>query len=140
MAQNFISRFRRVVFFSLLLCSEYLLASEVFILSYQSQVKDSQLIYQSLFASKAMTPVHKKIVRETTILLTKKCPSHKFFSCYESEVLEFLLHGNVHIRSIDKSEKLVATNFTELNISPQYVQVEFNDTSVKISLLKSTPK
>ena len=83
-----------------------------------------------------MTPVKMKIVKEKTILLTKKCSQNKFFSCYEPEILDFLLQFDVHIKSMDKSEKLVETNFSELNISPQYIQVEFNDTFVKISLLK----
>jgi len=140
MAQHVISRFCRLILCSLLLCSGPLLASEVYILSYKSQVKDSRLIYQSLYASKAMTPINKKIFKEKTIFLTKECSKNRFFICYEAEILEFLMQSDVYIKSIDKSEKLVATNFTELNISPKYIQVEFNDTFVKIALLKSDLK
>ena len=82
-----------------------------------------------------MTATDKKPTNPTTILLDKQCKKSDFFSCYESEVLEYLLKTDVYIKSSDVSEKLVARTFSELQIRPQYVQVEFNDTFVKISLL-----
>ena len=82
-----------------------------------------------------MTAIDKKPTNPTTIFLDKKCKKSDFFSCYESEVLEYLLKTDVYIKSSDVSEKLVARTFSELQIRPQYVQVEFNDTFVKISLL-----
>ena len=136
MARNFISRFRRVVYFVLSLGSVTLFASDVYILSYKTQVKNSQILHQSLYASLAMTAISKKPYNSTTILLDKQCRKADFFSCYESRILDYLLKTDVYIKSIDKNQKLVATTFSELQIRPQYVQVEFNDTFVKISLLK----
>ena len=83
-----------------------------------------------------MTTVSKKPKNYHTIVLDKKCKQKNFFICYETEVLEYLLKTDVHIQSIAKSEKLIAQTFSELQIPPQYVQVEFNDTFVKIALLK----
>lgn len=136
MARNFISRFRRVVYLLLSFGSVILFASDVYILSYKSQVKNSQIVHQSLYASLAMTEISKKPFNTTTILLDKRCHKIDFFSCYESRILDYLLKTDVYVKSIDKSQKLVATTFSELQIRPQYVQVEFNDTFVKISLLK----
>jgi hypothetical protein len=83
-----------------------------------------------------MTVVNKKAHKTVTIALDKACKQRDFFRCYESEVLEILLKSEVRIQSIAKTEKLIAQSFSELQISPQYVQVEFNDTFVKMSLLK----
>ena len=83
-----------------------------------------------------MMKVDKSIVKSTTILLSKQCLVKNFFHCYESEILEFLLKTDVYVQSIAKTQRLVATSFSELVIRPQYVQVEFNDTFVKMSLLK----
>lgn len=135
MARNFISRFRRVVLSVLSTWSVTLFASDIYILSFKTQVKDTQVIYQSLFASLAMTATDKKPSNPTTIFLNKKCKKSHFFSCYESEILDYLYKTDVYIKSSDVSEKLVARTFSELQIRPQYVQVEFNDTFVKISLL-----
>ena len=135
MAPESISRIRRVVL--LLLCYSSLgYSSDIYILSYKTQVKNNQLIYQSLSASKAMMKVNKSMVKSTTILLNKQCLVKNFFHCYESEILEFLLKTDVYVQSIAKTQSLVATSFSELVIRPQYVQVEFNDTFVKMSLLK----
>ncbi len=135
MAREPISRIRRVVL--LLLCFSSLGYSyDLYILSYKTQVKNNQLIYQSLLASKAMMQVDKSIVKSTTILLSKQCLVKNFFNCYESEILDFLLKTDVYVQSIAKTQSLVATSFSELVIRPQYVQVEFNDTFVKMSLLK----
>ena len=136
MARNFISRIRRVALFVLSFWSVTLFASDIYILSLKTQVKDTQVIHQSLFASLAMTAIDKTPSRTTTIFLDKNCSEKDFFRCYESEVIDFLLTSDVYIRSFDRSEKLVATTFSELQIRPQYVQVEFNDTFVKMSLLK----
>jgi len=135
MARNFISRFRGVILFVLSTWSATLFASDIYILSFKTQVKNTQVIHQSLFASQAMTTTDKKPVNSTTIFLDKNCKKNDFFSCYESEVLDYLLKSDVYIKSSDVSEKLVARTFSELQIRPQYVQVEFNDTFVKISLL-----
>lgn len=83
-----------------------------------------------------MTATNKKPINTITIYLDKECPKKDFFSCYESEILDYLLKTDVYIKSSDVSEKLVARTFSELQIKPQYVQVEFNDTFVKISLLQ----
>ena len=82
-----------------------------------------------------MTATDKKPSNPKTILLDKKCKKSDFFSCYESEILDYLIKTDVYIKSSDVSEKLVVHTFSELQIRPQYVQVEFNDTFVKISLL-----
>ncbi len=141
MAQDFISRFCRVVFLILCLNGGVLFAKDIYILSYKSQIKNNQLIYQSLYASKAMTPItDMHSVKAKTVFLTKECSKPKFFECYETEILNFLLQGDVLIHGHDSSEKLRATTFAELNISPQYLQVEFNDTFVKITLLKGNSK
>lgn len=134
MAQNFISRFRRVVL-TLTLAPFFLLASDVYILSYTSQVKNNQLIHQSLYASLAMTPVKKKVLQTYTISLDKECKQSDFFNCYESEVLDILLKSDVRIYAQALTQKLIAQSFSQLQIAPQYVEVEFNDTFVKISLL-----
>lgn len=136
MAQKSFSRIRRVVLLLLLSCTPSLVLGEVYILSYQSQVKNSQIIHQSLFASKAMMPHSMQIVETQTVFLTKECSVNNFFHCYESEILDFLLKFDVHIKSEDRIQKLIGRSFSELNIAPQYVEVEFNDTFVKISLLK----
>ncbi len=87
-------------------------------------------------ASKAMTKVDKTPQEPITIYLDKKCTKRSFFRCYETEILAFLYKSQVLIRSFDKTLQLQAQTFSELQIPPQYVQVEFNDTFAKISLLK----
>jgi len=134
MAQYFISCFCRVVL-TLTLAPFFLVASDVYILSYKSQVKNNQLIYQSLYASLAMTAVEKKILKTYIIVLDKECKQSAFFQCYESQILDILFKWDVHIHARALTKKLIAQSFSQLQIAPQYVQVEFNDTFVKISLL-----
>ena len=114
-----------------------LLCADVFIVSYEAQVKDSQILHQSLLASKAMTKAPQNIIKTQTLLLDKECSKAKFFSCYEDKVLDFMFKEGVMIRSHDQTVNLVnQSSFIQLNLPPQYLQVEFNDTFVKMALLR----
>ena len=122
--------------FALLLGINFLFA-DVFIVSYQAQVKDSQILHQSLLASKAMTKTSQKVLKSQTLLLDKTCSKAQFFSCYEDKVLDFMFKEGVLIRSHDQTINLVnQSSFIQLSLPPQYLQVEFNDTFVKMALLK----
>ena len=122
--------------FALLLGINFLFA-DVFIVSYQAQVKDSQILHQSLLASKAMTTPPKNIIKTQTLLLDKKCKKAQFFICYEEKILDFMFKEGVYIQARDQTRNLVnQSSFIQLNLPPQYLQVEFNDTFVKMALLK----
>ena len=84
-----------------------------------------------------MTTPAGKIFKSHTIILDKTCKQSQFFHCYEEEILDFMFKEGVFIQAHDETQNLVnKSSFIQLNLPAQYLQVEFNDTFVKIALLK----
>lgn len=123
-------------YFSALFCGISFLLSQTYILSYKAQVKDSELIHQSLYASKSMTPhsLHKQWTKSINLL--KACQQQDFFSCYQEELIDMLYQHEVSVQSISKKDSFNIHSFSEVNVAPTYFEVNFYDSFVKISLLK----
>lgn len=124
-------------YLSALVLSLNILFAQLFIVSVQIDVKNTQLLRTSLMASPAMSAVDiDKVYAKTNIFLTKTCKHTHFFECYKDKIITYLLAQEVIVKSYDKTINLNNLNYTQLTVPPVYMQVEFNDTLAKIALIK----
>jgi len=111
----------------ILFTATYVHASQTYILSYRTEIKNAVVISQSYHYTQAMHNIKAHTGKSLTLNLSHKMPIKTILLTHKDEIIGFLMSLGVHTRSHEKIDKSVSSSLISLTIPPTYVTVDFND-------------
>ncbi len=127
---------RRVsAFFFLLTATAWLNASQTYILSYRTQVKNAVVISESYQFSKAMTQIKAVKAESISLYSPDQTDLNTIMHIYKDEILEFMMKHGAHTRSHENVHNSKSASLLQLTLPPSYITVDFNDDYATITRL-----
>lgn len=124
-----------LLFFTIVFTSTLLSASQTYILSYRTQIKNAAVISESYQFSKAMTQIKAVKAESLSLYSPDETSLNAILHVYKDEILEFLMKYGVHTRSHENIRNLKSASLLQLTLPPTYITVDFNDDYATITRL-----
>ena len=121
--------------FALIFTCTWLQASETYILSYRSQIKNAVVISESYHFSHAMTQVESTPAQSLRLYSPHETDLNTIIYKNKDDILTFLMRHGVHTRSHEKINDLKSSSLINLTLPPTYITVDFNDEYATITRL-----
>ena len=126
---------RVAVIISLLFAVVCLNASQTYILSYRTQVKNAVVISESYQFSKAMTEIKATKAESLSLYSPHETNLNTIMHLHKDEILEFMMKYGAHTRSHEKVHNSKSSSLLQLTLPPSYITVDFNDDYATITRL-----
>jgi len=126
---------RALALFLLLFTVTWLNASQTYILSYRTQVKNAVVISESYQFSKAMTQIKAVQAESLSLYSPDETNLNAIMHVYKDEILEFMMKYGTHTRSHENVHNSKSSSLLQLTLPPSYITVDFNDDYATITRL-----
>jgi hypothetical protein len=126
---------RTLAFFLLLFITTCLNASQTYILSYRTQIKNAVVISESYQFSKAMTQVRAAQAESLSLYSPHETDLNAIMHIYKDEIVEFMMKYGAHTRSHENVRDSKSSSLLQLTLPPSYITVDFNDDYATITRL-----
>lgn len=126
---------RALAIFFLLSIAAWLNASQTYILSYRTQVKNAVVISESYQFSKAMTPIKAVKAESLSLYSPLETDLNTIMHVNKDEILEFMMKHGAHTRSHENVRDSKSSSLLQLTLPPSYITVDFNDDYATITRL-----
>ena len=123
------------VIFSLFFGVAWLNASQTYILSYRTQVKNAVVISESYQFSKAMTEIKAIKAQSLSLYSPDETNLNTIMHLHKNEILEFMMKYGAHTRSHENVHNSKSSSLLQLTLPPSYITVDFNDDYATITRL-----
>jgi len=120
---------------TLILSAAWLNASDIFIVSYRTEIKNSVVISDSFHFSKAMTQIESTPAQSLKLYATHPNEVNTFVNEHKDEIIEFLLRCGADTRADEYSKNSMSRSLITLSFAPTYITVDFNDDYATITRL-----
>ncbi len=115
--------------------STWLHASQTYILSYRTQVKNAVVISESYHFSKAMTQIKAVKAESLSLYSPDQTDLNAIMHVYKEEILEFMMKHGAHTRAHENVHDSKSSSLLQLTLPPSYITVDFNDDYATITRL-----
>jgi hypothetical protein len=112
---------------ALIISAAWLNASQTYILSYRTQVKNAVVISESYQFSKAMTQIKATKAESLSLYSPHETNLNTIMYVYKDEILEFMMKHGAHTRSHENIRDSKSSSLMQLTLPPSYITVDFND-------------